>query len=169
MSREAPRKLILLRHAKSSWQTPGLVDFDRPLNARGRRNAPDMAQRLRDRGLLPDLILSSPAQRTRETIAAMGLADTRPPPHIVFGTGLYLADPSGLLRAIHAADDRYPSLMLVAHNPGLTELIRALTGAGLDNLPTCGYAEIDCDVESWGLVEAGACRLIDIDYPKRRD
>ena len=163
------RQLVLLRHAKSSWKQPRLSDFDRPLNQRGRRDAPAMAERMRRRGLRPDLVLASAAVRASQTAVAMAEGLGLPPQALVTDESLYLADRERLLRRILALDDDLHCVVLVAHNPGLTELVRELGLPALDNLPTCGYAEFAFEVESWGLAGPDSARLLRLDYPKNDD
>ena len=160
------RTLVLLRHAKSSWADSALGDYDRPLNKRGRRDAPEMADRLRRRGLAPDLILTSGALRTRQTAAALVAALDLDESRLAHDSALYLASEERLLRRIQALDDGLRQVVLVAHNPGLTELVRRLGVADLENLPTCGYAEFSLALESWGLVGPQSARLVRLDYPK---
>src|ERR1041385_7436623 len=122
------KELLLLRHAKSSWGEPGQDDFDRPLNKRGRRAAADIGRWLSDQGLQPNLVLCSSARRTRETLELLeDTLDARVPLHIE--PGLYLADDAALLTRLHRIDAAVPSVMVIAHNPGLQELACELADA----------------------------------------
>ena len=163
------RRLILLRHAKSSWSEPTLADYERPLNKRGRRDAPEMADRLRRRGPRPDRVVTSGARRTRQTADALVDALGLTAGQVEHDRDLYLADAERLLRFVHALDDRLQTVVVVAHNPGLTELVRRLGRTDLDNLPTCGYADFAFDCPSWGLVDVECARMLRLDYPKNRD
>lgn len=161
------RRLTLIRHAKSSHQDPGLDDFDRPLNARGRRDAPEMGRRLAAANARPDLIVSSPAERaarTSEAIAEpLGYAASR----IVFDRALYLASSGGMLEVTRALDDGSPHAALVGHNPGLTEFVNVLSDAAIENVPTSGIVRLELDVDHWREAGPGCAKLIDFDYPKR--
>ena len=119
-------QLLLLRHAKSSWDDPKLPDHDRPLSARGRAAAAAMAQAMRQLGLNPDVVLVSTAKRALQTLHAIEPWDDTPLTEIV--DGLYLADPPKLLAALHRVAETARSVLLVGHNPGLHELAILLVG-----------------------------------------
>jgi phosphohistidine phosphatase len=121
--RTALPTLYLLRHAKSSWDEPGLADFDRPLSRRGRRNAAVLATHLSEKAIEAELVLCSPARRARETAEALGL-------EAHFEAGLYGASSDELARRLAALPGSVDSAMLVGHNPGLEELGRALGAEG---------------------------------------
>ena len=161
------KNLLIIRHAKSSWDEPGLSDFDRPLNKRGKRDVPFMGSLLKFRELIPDLVITSAAKRARKTAAlileAMGcreeLIDER--------ESLYLAETEDLLELIRNLDDRLGRVFLIGHNPTLTHLVNLLAGESLDNLPTCGIASLEFEVDSWAHVMEGSARMAFLDYPKR--
>jgi len=161
------KRLYLLRHAKSSWDDPALDDFARPLNKRGQRDAPFMGRRFREQGFAPDRIVSSPAERAYETARTiareLGYALT----DIVRDEELYLASPDTLLRCVHATPDALGSVMLVAHNPGLTDFANALTGQHIDNLPTCGLYCADFSIRRWIDLTPGSGDFVCFDYPKK--
>ncbi len=121
------RRLLLLRHAKSSWADPGVRDHDRPLNARGRSAAPLVGRHLQGAGLVPDLVLCSSARRTCETLALLALPDTV---DVVVEHDLYLAHPETVLARVRAVDDGVTTLMVVGHNPTTHELALELAGGG---------------------------------------
>ncbi len=160
-------RLTVIRHAKSSWSHPELSDHDRPLNKRGRRDAPRMGERLRDRGFDADAILTSTAVRARLTAEAIaeacGLADRVRAKH-----ALYHAEPEAVIELVDAvASERaLQHVAVVGHNPGFTELVVWLTGADLDNLPTCGVATIDLDGERFADPRGGRGRLALLETPK---
>ncbi|MCO6416302.1 histidine phosphatase family protein [Siccirubricoccus sp. KC 17139] len=163
------RQLLLLRHAKSSWDDPGLSDHARPLNARGRRAAAAMAQAMRDLGLAPDVVLVSSARRTLQTLEALtpfeGGALVEPM------DALYLAPWQQLLDAIRTAPPTARSLLLIGHNPGLHELALALAGAAAagspggdlkrlaEGYPTGALAEFTI-AAGWDRLEPGGGRLV---------
>jgi phosphohistidine phosphatase len=122
------RQLFLLRHAKSSWSDPQLADFDRPLNDRGERAAQRIAVHLRETDVRPELVLCSPARRTRDTLAA--IRSVLGPAEIEFDEQLYGAAAVTLLRRLRVVDDRIRSVLVIGHNPGLEDLALALAGGG---------------------------------------
>ncbi|HJU54196.1 MAG TPA: histidine phosphatase family protein [Pyrinomonadaceae bacterium] len=158
------KKLLLLRHAKSSWDDAGLADFDRPLNGRGRRAAPLMGNFMRARRLRPDLVISSPAARARETVAlvleAAGLET-----ELRYDERIYEATAGQLLAVINGVEDDKQEVMLVGHNPGFENLLERLTGETL-RVPTAALARIALDDDSWGEVGARGGRLEWLVKPK---
>lgn len=141
-------KIILLRHAKSDWSTPGQPDHDRPLNARGRAAAARMGDWLRSRGHVPDLVLCSDAARTRETLKGLGLPETR----TEHRADLYQADAEAILAAVAAADAT--CVLVVGHNPGLAEAARR----------ACATPPAHPDFARY---PTGACTVIDGPLPGR--
>lgn len=163
------KKLLIIRHGKSDWSKPGLRDFDRTLNDRGRRNAPEMARRLMERKKVPQAVVSSPAVRAKETAElfcsewGFAVADIR------FEKNIYEASASTLLKVINGLDDRYDSVALFGHNPGLTEIIVDLCNCDLYNLPTCGVVQISFPFDSWKMVSRQTGDQLLFDYPKNED
>lgn len=145
------KRLFLLRHAKSSWNDPGLDDRDRPLNGRGRRNAPRMGRLMKDEGFVPDLALCSSAQRTRET-AVLFFSEWKVLPSLVFRDDLYHAGPVQIESILNTIDDTVESLMIIGHNPGLEEFLNQHTGKALD-MPTAALAQVDFELDSWSHFE----------------
>lgn len=161
------KRLLLLRHAKSSWNDEGALDFARTLAPRGESDAPEMGNRLRGRDMTVDLVLASPAARAKRTAtlvaAALGYAEER----IALAPDLYLASPAALLRTIGQQPDSAATLLVVGHNPGLTELANLLVAElNLDNLPTAGVVAIDCDTQHWASVGTAPRSLAFYDFPK---
>jgi phosphohistidine phosphatase len=158
--------LILVRHAKSSWSNPGLGDHDRPLNNRGLRDAPSMGKRLAVLGFDPRLILSSSALRARTTAeliaAEIGYENDR----IEIEGGLYGASPLTMLHAVAGWDDEMDCAMLIAHNPGITDLVNYLSDAGINNVPTCGIAVIRGGQGGWAGLSGGGAKILHYDFPK---
>jgi phosphohistidine phosphatase len=164
------RQLLLLRHAKSSWDDPRLSDHARPLNARGRRNAEGLGATMRDLGLAPDVVLVSSARRTLQTLEAIGPLDG--PPLVEPMDALYLAPWQGLLEVLRGVRETARSVLLIGHNPGLHELAMALAGPAAmaapttplaaklaRGYPTAGLAEFSVALP-WGLLDAGGGRLL---------
>lgn len=137
--------LVLVRHAKSDWDNPGLSDHDRPLNKRGRRDAPEMAARLADGGFHPDLILSSTAVRARTTADALAEALDA---DVTLVPELYGA-PAGTLLS-QAVGSRSHCVVVVAHDPGMTDLADELSGGGIAHMPTCAVATFTWETDDWG-------------------
>ena len=167
------KTLFLLRHAKSSWSEPGLADFDRPLNERGRRAAPLIARHLVRGGPLPDLILCSAARRTRETLALM-LPDLARDITVRIESGLYGADAATLLRRLQRVDTAVECVLLIAHNPGIEDLAAGICGGGPEPMrrrmdekfPTAALAAFALDAARWSSLREGAATLTDFVLPR---
>ena len=160
------KDLILVRHAKSCWKNSALRDHERPLNKRGKRDAPDMAERLVRRGCRPDLILSSSAVRALETARTMAGKLGYPGKRIVVEERLYHATPAELLQVVRGVDDSVDSLMLFGHNPGLTDLANNLGPREIFNLPTCAVLHLRFAVDAWVDVGHSAGEEVLYDFPK---
>lgn len=145
------KKLFLLRHAKSSWKDTLLDDHDRPLNGRGRDEAPLVGDYLRQRGLTPACVAVSTARRATQTAADV-LSAIRYEGRIVVSRALYLAEEEALLAFIAQTPQDCPSLMVIAHNPGLEQLLARLTGQPAP-MPTCSLAHLALDMDDWRDIE----------------
>ncbi len=160
------KTLLILRHAKSSWKHSELPDFDRPLNKRGKRDAPRMGELLRQADLLPELILSSSAQRARQTSQAVVDASGYPG-EVRWLDSLYAAPPESYLEALRGLDDGLQSVMVVGHNPGLEELLEELTGAA-ESLPTAALAQVLLPIQRWSeLDDEVSGELVQIWLPRQ--
>jgi phosphohistidine phosphatase len=142
-------RLALVRHAKSDWGDPSLDDHDRPLNDRGMRDAPRMARRLAETGLRPDVILSSTALRARTTAEAFA-AELRIA--VSLEPELYGA-PAGSLLAVAAATGA-ASVMVVAHDPGMSVLAGRLSDGRIEHMPTCAVATFAWDEDDWDVIDS---------------
>ena len=158
------RTLYILRHAKSSWDDASLADFDRPLNGRGERTAPIMGELMKREGFAPDVILSSPAERAKQTAMATKEAGALAGV-LIFDDRIYEASANALRQVVSEIDDRYSSTMLVGHNPGMEEFIRYLTGK-IEPMPTAALAVIDLAVDTWADVTENRGTLRQIFRPK---
>jgi phosphohistidine phosphatase len=159
------KTLLLLRHAKSSWDDPGIRDFDRPLAARGKRDAPRMGKALRERGPVPDLIISSPAARARETIeAVIRAANIGVSPR--FDESIYGASSAELMSIIRRLPDEGTCALLAGHNPGFEDTVNRLTGSH-EGMPTAALACVEFQIDSWGDVEDGQGKLLWLLTPKQ--
>jgi phosphohistidine phosphatase len=161
------KRLYLVRHAKSSWKEPDLTDIERPLNTRGKQDAPCMGKRLKELKVHPDLIVSSPAKRARKTAKVIAKEIGFPKKDIVTNESIYLTGVSTLLIFIRNIKDSYQQVMLFGHNPGFTELAEYLTNQRFDNIPTCGIVCMDFDITSWKEVAEGKGDVVFFDYPKK--
>jgi phosphohistidine phosphatase len=161
-------RLTLLRHAKSSWDDHGLADSERPLAARGLRDAPEMGRRLAARNDPPGLIVSSPALRALATARAVAREIGHREDRIVPEPRLYLADAATILAVLRDLRDAPRHVMLVGHNPGFTDLANRLDDLSIDNLPTTAMLCVDFIAGRWAEVEPAAAGLVWLDYPKKR-
>jgi phosphohistidine phosphatase len=141
------KTLLVLRHAKSSWDDAALDDHERPLNKRGQRDAPRMGTLVREHGLIPDVVISSDAVRARLTAEAVVEA-ARYAGEILLDRRLYLAGPADILALLRTAGGKAGSVMIVGHNPGFEELVAQLTGEQQD-LPTAALAQIALPIDQW--------------------
>ena len=163
------KTLYIVRHAKSSWSDPLADDFDRPLNERGKRDAPRMGKRLKEKGILPSLIISSPAKRARSTARRIAKELKYKKDDIKEDRKLYHAEEEVILDVIRKLKDKHTSVMLFGHNPGLTNFVNSLQDKefDLDNLPTCGIAAFQLKIDSWSEIAWGKGTMVFFDYPKR--
>lgn len=158
------KTLFVLRHAKSSWDYPELSDFDRPLNKRGERAAPFMGEMMREKGLVPQLIVSSPAERAKTTAELVAEAGGFEPP-ILFDDRIYGAGANTLAYIISGFNDSIDVAMVVGHNPGLETLVHALSGESRQ-FPTAALAVIDLNIEVWSGIEIGKGSLRALYLPR---
>jgi phosphohistidine phosphatase len=158
------KTLLVLRHAKSSKDDPSLRDFDRPLNDRGERDAPRAGAMLKDRGLLPQEILSSPAPRARET-ARLAAESCGFKKDVQLIANFYPGEPQHYLKALKDLPDELDRVMVVGHNPGIEELIWTLSGT-LEEIPTAALTHLELPIDSWTGISPKKARIISIWRPK---
>lgn len=160
------KSLILVRHAKSSWDSPSLLDFDRPLNDRGLRDAPLMAQRLLDRKVHLDQLVSSTAVRALTTAQlfarTMGLGAQQ----LTQVPQLYHASPAVFQQVIGSLAKQWQRVALFSHNPGITEFVNQLGVARVDDMPTCACFGVHALCDSWADFATADKRFWLFDYPK---
>jgi phosphohistidine phosphatase len=161
------KTLLLARHGKSSWDDSDLSDFERPLNSRGRRDAPLMGRLLKQLGTAPDLIITSPANRAFTTARIIAGALDYPLERIAVREQLYEATSNDILSVVQSLDEGLNTVLLFGHNPGLMLFCNLLVSPGINDLPTCGIAGIHCNVDSWNDVAAGNGGLFLYEYPKK--
>jgi phosphohistidine phosphatase len=145
------KSVLLLRHGKSSWKQAELADHDRPLNKRGKRDAPLMGRLLKKKGPVPQKIISSTAIRARSTAKAVAKASGYKG-EIVFDKSLYAAGPDAYLSVMHDLSDEYARALIIGHNPGLEELVEMLTGE-IHLMPTCSLAHVKIRVDKWSDID----------------
>ncbi len=152
------KQLDILRHAKSSWNNPALLDAERPLKERGVKEISVLATHIAENLSLPDYILSSDAVRCRETTDLFIEQTNYPRDQVTFLSGLYHASPQDILEIIDAYADEYDHLMIVGHNPGLTDLCNYLQSHFIENIPTTGFVRMSCD-ESMDQLHRDSCKI----------
>jgi len=161
------KRLTLVRHSKSDWSLPGQQDWDRALNKRGQRDAPEMARRLRARKLKPDAILSSPAVRALATATIMARELKIAPSIVRQDERLYLAGPADMLTVIRELGGDTRHLMVFGHNPGITEFANRLSaGDRIDNMPTSAVFTATFAIADWSELDWGSGQDAQFDYPK---
>jgi phosphohistidine phosphatase len=163
------RQILLIRHAKSAWDNPDLSDHDRPLAPRGLRDAPQMAQRLKSKSIIPELILSSTATRAKQTGEITALNMGLDSSIIQLSQALYHASHNAILRQIAALSDAsIRTLFLIGHNPGFNDLIEYL-GGDIGNLPTAGQFGFNLEINNWSEISREGAKVWFFDYPKNNN
>jgi phosphohistidine phosphatase len=163
------KTLILVRHAKSDWTNAGTSDHDRVLNARGKKDAPVMAERLKEKIEKPDLIISSSAVRaltTAETFAEEFKIKSK---DIQIERSLYLADPETFYNVLLNVPGNVKKVVIFSHNPGITEFANKLTTVHVDDMPTCAMYALKIDIKEWSDFRTAEKQFFFFDYPKLKD
>ncbi|HYM94541.1 MAG TPA: histidine phosphatase family protein [Chitinophagaceae bacterium] len=160
------KTLLLIRHGKSSWDDVSLNDFDRPLNDRGKQDAPAMAGRLQDKKTEIDVLISSPAKRAGRTAKIFAKEYGINKADIIYKTELYLASAEVFYEVISKADDKFEHIAVFSHNPGLTDFANELTDIKVDNIPTCGIFAIRIETKPWVDFKNARKEFWFFDYPK---
>ena len=161
------KTLYLIRHAKSSWDDPFQDDLDRPLNKRGKKDAPRMGKRLKEMRIHPDLLLSSPAERALSTCLLIAEKIGYPPDNIHTDHRLYHAGEEQLLSVVHGLNDANDAIIMFGHNPGLTDFANRLSSELVtDNIPTCGVVGLRFPVSSWKEIRWENGHVLFFDFPK---
>ncbi len=160
------KTLLVVRHAKSSWEF-GIADFDRPLNDRGKKNAPEMAKRLLDKKISIDAFVSSPAKRAKQTAELFCTTYNRNPNEIIFIESLYHAPAGDLFAAVENIDNKFSTVAIFSHNTGLTNFVNQLVDRIIiDNVPTCGIFAVTIAIDNWKDFHDTKKELLFFDYPK---
>ncbi len=160
------KRLLVIRHAKSSWDTGTLNDFERPLNERGKRDAPEMASRLKEKNVLIDAFVSSPAKRAKKTAEYFIEAYGRSKDDILFVSKLYHAPAEIFFEVAENLPEHFNTVAVFSHNPGITDFVNLLTNdLRLDNMPTCGILAVSFQ-GSWKDFSKARKEFLFFDYPK---
>lgn len=160
--------MLIIRHAKSSWDYDGLADLFRPLSERGLRNASTMAERLKKLKVIPELLLASPATRALNTALIMSRIWDLPPAALQIREEIYEAAPRDLDVVLESVPDDVTCVALFGHNPAFTRYSNRFLKSPLDNLPTAGVTVVTLDTEGW--TDLDESRVVDtyVDYPKKK-
>ena len=162
------KSVIIIRHAKSSWDNMGVEDFDRPLNERGKEDAPKMAQRLLERNVSIDAFISSSAKRARKTASIFIKEFGGQKEDIILVPQLYLAGPEIFYETIAQAPASAKTIALFAHNPGITDFANELTNVRIDDMPTCAIFAVKADINAWTGFKDAAKQYWFFDFPKAK-
>lgn len=160
------KQLLIIRHAKSSWNNLTLTDFDRPLNDRGNQDAPAMAKRLKKKILTIDVLITSTANRALSTCKYFAKEFDKKPKEIVTKPELYHAGVPIFYEVISNLDNSWNTVAMFSHNPGITEFVNDLTEVKADNMPTCGIFAVGCKVANWKEFYETEKQFLFFDYPK---
>lgn len=165
------KTLYIIRHAKSSWDASNVDDVERPLNERGKSDAPRMGKRLKEKDIHPDLMVSSPAKRALSTAKKIAKILKYPKESIKTDRRLYHADEETILSVVRELKEKYNIVILLGHNPGLTDFVNTLMNGefDIDNVPTCGVVAFQFDVDAWSAITWGKGRMLFFDYPKNKE
>jgi phosphohistidine phosphatase len=159
------KTLYLARHAKSSWKHPELSDIERPLSKRGKRDAPIIGNLLKEKGVKPDLLISSPTVRARKTALVIAEIIDYPKSKIIIDDNIYESSSTELINMIQGFNNKYDSVMMFGHNPDFTMLNNYLTDSFIDNIPTCGVVGIHFN-STWKKIDGDSGKAFFFIYPK---
>lgn len=160
------KTLLLIRHAKSSWDEATMNDMDRPLNDRGKQNAPEMAHRILKKNIEIDAFITSPAKRAKKTAEFFAKEYGAGKKKIIVAQELYHATDEDFNKVITAADSQYDSIAVFSHNPGITDFANSLTTVRIDNMPTCSVFAVKADVKDWADFSNAEKEFYFFDFPK---
>ncbi len=161
------KMLTLIRHAKSDWTDPDLDDFERPLNPRGKKAAPQMGARIFQRGAIPELIVASKAKRAKKTAQLIAQELDIDPATIILKKKLYAVRLDDLVQEVRLLPD-LNHIALVGHNPELSELAQWLCTDSPEWLPTCAVLTLELNIGQWPEISPECAKLVEYDYPKKR-
>ena len=161
------KTLWIIRHAKSCWKNPHLKDFDRPLNTRGKRDAPFMGKLLYKNSIRPDAIISSTAKRAKLTALNIANEISFPIMNIEWNSKLYLCSRSTSMNIIENLDSKHNTVFIIGHNPCWTDLSNYLSGEYISNIPTAGMVELCFQINDWSAVSKDLAKINRFEYPKK--
>ena len=160
------KSLLIVRHAKSSWDLTSLEDIDRPLNDRGKHDAPEMAKRLLREKIRIDAFISSPAKRAKKTAQLFIHEFKRSKDEIIYIDQLYNAHVADFYKVLGSVDESWNAVAVFSHNPGVTDFANSLTSVQIDNIPTCGIFAVKVNIEKWEDFEQADKEFWFFNYPK---
>ena len=163
------KTLILVRHAKSSWDDFSIADVDRPLNERGKRDAPQMAQKLKGHFKKIDAFISSPAKRARKTAELFLKEFDGAKSKLRQVPALYEATVSDFYHVVEDLDDADHCVAIFAHNPSITDFVNSLDCKPVDNMPTCGIYALSADTKTWKDFKRAEKKLRYFDFPRNAE
>ena len=162
------KTLYVIRHAKSSWGDFSLPDFERPLNDRGKKDAPEMARRLKVNSMIIDAFISSPAKRAGKTCKLFCEAFDYNEDDIIYIDSLYLAPADTIFEVVATINNQYQHVAIFAHNPGVTDFANRLTSqVHIDEMPTCGIFAVEVAIDNWKDFRNAEKKFLFFDYPKK--
>ena len=160
------KQLLIIRHAKSSWDLSVLNDFDRPLNDRGNKDAPIMAKRLLDKKIAINAFVSSTAKRAFATATYFAAAYKQSSKNIIQFPELYHASPVTFYEVINKISDDFKTIAIFSHNPGITSFVNELTTTTVDDMPTCAIFAVTINCNNWADFKTAKKEFCFFDYPK---
>src|SRR6187397_118414 len=161
------KTLLLIRHAKSSWDDAALSDYERPLNERGKKDAPAMAERLYERGIKIDAFVTSPARRARKTAEVFAKRYKKEKDDLLLKTELYMATDEAFNSVVEKLNDDIDCVAVFSHNPGITDFANSLTDdIRIDNIPTCGIFAVSIEARKWNKFKEAKKKFLFFDYPR---
>jgi len=163
------KTLLLIRHAKSSWDNSVLSDIERPLNERGKEDAPVMAKRIRDKKIKIDAFISSPAKRAKKTTKIFMKELDKKEKNLTLSPSLYEASTNDFYTAVENLDDKNDTVALFSHNPGITDFINSLDCSPVYNMPTCAVYALKIKTKHWKEFKDTEKEFLFFDYPKNEE
>jgi phosphohistidine phosphatase len=160
------KTIFLIRHAKSSWDDPSLQDFDRPLNERGKKDAPAMAKKLKDKKIKIDAFVSSPAKRARQTCKYFANEFDFKKKEIILEPELYEAGQENFLKVIESLKNKWDHVAIVSHNPGITSLANSLTETRIDDMPTAAVFALNINADKWKDFRTARKEFLFLEHPQ---
>lgn len=160
------KTILIVRHAKSSWENFTVSDYERPLNERGQKNAPEMAARLLKKGIKADCLISSPARRAHTTAKLFAVVWKMDPSKISIVPELYNPSLKAFIDTIRAAPAACNTIALFSHNPVITEFANSLSKKQIDHMPTCAVFGVKADINEWSAFQVGENEFYFFDVPK---